>query len=532
MDKITQFLKDISYNSKYEFLDEGKHKDELSAIANKRGIKLPAHDLAVFKCTYGFVNRQNLNGCTLPKAEVERTLNTLVGKAVDFDHLRQRVVGHWIDAELVNDEIIAYGIFFKGNFEEDYKIIKDLMEKDVLSISFEAYGNREFTSVNSYNLTDIEFSGGALLIKTNPAFPGSEVMEMAKERVLEFAKIMTPPKEYFHKGIHHDKKKKKEKDAGRLYLDDIQAINDLLSSVECPGCKEKALGEIEMLDLEKQTLRVKCYNCQAVVKVDLTPAVELIKKGKKPTAESVVASIVETEKGDKDMTKEKEKGKSLNDLDKTKPQFTVKCNSCGFTFHSDVRGESTPCKECGGTTTTVGVAASGVPKSVDMGEEKIMKEKIEAQEKEIAKLVEDLKKATDDLTSKATELEKATATIEELKKESNETKVKIEEVEKASAEKIEKATADATKVAERKAILGEEASEGVDLLNDNAYELAKAKKELSEKEAEIAELKKGKPADAGKKPLDKGSSTADDEETDEVTKKAKKVHDYFLDSIK
>ncbi|KKL17039.1 hypothetical protein LCGC14_2489550 [marine sediment metagenome] len=128
MDKITQFLKDISYNSKYEFLDEGKHKDELSAIANKRGIKLPAHDLAVFKCTYGFVNRQNLNGCTLPKAEVERTLNTLVGKAVDFDHMRKRVVGHWIDAKLEGDEIIAYGIFFKGNFQDDYDLIKDYWE--------------------------------------------------------------------------------------------------------------------------------------------------------------------------------------------------------------------------------------------------------------------------------------------------------------------------------------------------------------------------------------------------------------------
>jgi len=194
---LEKFLKDFSYNSKYEFLEESG--SELATVAAKSRIKLPAHDLAPFKCIYAFVEKENLNGCTLPRKEVEKALDTLVGKAIDFDHLRKQVVGYWIDAQLEDDIIVAYGVFFKGNFQEDYGMIKELMEKDVLAISFEAYGNREFTGTGSYNLTDIEFSGGALLIKTSPAFPGSEVLEMSKQnKVLEFAKVMTPPNKFFY----------------------------------------------------------------------------------------------------------------------------------------------------------------------------------------------------------------------------------------------------------------------------------------------------------------------------------------------
>lgn len=513
---LEKFLHDISYNSKYSFLEEAKDADELATIANKRGIKLPAHDLAVFSCTYAYIDRQNLNGCTLPKEEVEAALDTLVGKAVDFDHMRQRVVGHWVDAKLDGDKIVAYGVFFKGNFQEDYTFIKDMMEKDVLAISFEAYGNREVTGQGSYNLRDIEFSGGALLIKTNPAFPGSEVMEMAKqEKILEFAKVMTPPKEYIHEGTYHDKKKK-NKDMGRLYLDDIQAINNLLISVECPSCKEKSLGSIGMIDLEKQELRVECYACGAIVKVDLTPAVKLIKKGKTPTSSDVKANI--EKKGEKDM-ENKDKA-SLNDNIKTnKQQFTVKCNDCGLVFESDVRGESTPCESCGGTTVTQGIPAHGVPEHVKE-EEKAMKEKIEGLEKEITTMKEEATKKEEALQVKTTELEAATATIEELKKESEEAKIKIEDIEKAKVEEVTKAKEDAIKITERKLELTEEFSKDVDLLNDSEYELAKAKKELAEKDAEIAELKKGSNTDKTKD-LTKGS--ADKELKDEIEIKAEKV---------
>lgn len=536
---LEQFLVDLSYESKYIFLEEGKDADELATVAGKRGIKLPAHDLAPFKCIYAFIDRQNLNGCTLPKAEVEKALETLVGKAIDFDHLRKNVVGHWIDAKLEDDKIVAYGVFFKGNFEDDYVMIKDLMEKGILAISFEAYGNKVMKENGGYDLVNIEFSGGALLIKTSPAFPGSEVQELAskqKEKVLEFAKVMTAPKEYFHinKELAFDKKKEYSKEPKKwvkehkgtmeesnLIFQDLETIHELLTTVPCPYCKEKALGKILMIDLEEYLLRVKCFNCEAIAKVDLTPAVKLLKKGKKPDIGIIKADIIKEEKGEQDM-KEKDKGNEALS-DKLGDKFTVKCKSCSYIFKSDVRGESTQCTKCGGFTETQGIDKDGVPEHMKGEEEKVMKEKIEALEKEVTTLKEQIEAKDTEIVEKSEALEKSTATVEEMKKESEEVKVKIEEIEQATTEKIEKAREDATKVAERKAELGDEFSKDIDLLDDGKYELAKIKKSLAARDEEISTLKKNQKEPEIKKDLDKGSKDKEDIIEDEVTIKAKKV---------
>jgi len=213
--RIEVFLEDFTYNTRFEFLEESKDKTELEAIAAKRGIRFPSHDLSIFKGRYAYVDRMNLNNCTLPKEEVELALDTLNGKAIDFDHYRKNVVGHWIDAKLEGDEIIAYGVFFKGNFMEDYSTIQELMEQDVLAISMEAWGNREIKEDGSYSLSDIEFAGGALLIKTKPAAPGSEVLEMSNRgKILEMAKILTPPASFIH--------------TGELFKDKVQEVGKIV----------------------------------------------------------------------------------------------------------------------------------------------------------------------------------------------------------------------------------------------------------------------------------------------------------------
>jgi len=197
---LNTWLEDMTYASEYTFLEEGKDDDELARIAKKRGISLPSHDLAIFKCKYAFTDRVNKNGCLLPREEVAKSLSTLVGKAVDFDHFRKRICGTWIDADLVGDQIVAYGSFFKSNLQDDFTTIKDLMQRGALSVSFEAWGNKKTLKGNSYSLNDITFAGGALLLKESPAFPGADVMEMANNRVLEFAKVMTKPEEFLHTG--------------------------------------------------------------------------------------------------------------------------------------------------------------------------------------------------------------------------------------------------------------------------------------------------------------------------------------------
>ena len=191
--ELNSFCKDLTFNTEYSFLEEGKDDDELKKIAEASGIAYPSPDLAIFKGKFAFANRTNLNGCALPKAEVKKSLSTLFGKAIDFDHIRTRIVGFWLNPELIGETIYAYGAFFKSNLADDYDLIKKLMANKNLCISFEAYGNREFNKDGTYNLKDICWAGGALLINTKPAFPGADVLELSNKRVLEFASVMTEP---------------------------------------------------------------------------------------------------------------------------------------------------------------------------------------------------------------------------------------------------------------------------------------------------------------------------------------------------
>ena len=264
---VESLLKEMTYGAEYRFLECGKDDDELQKVAEKRGIKLPAIDLSIFKCSFCFTNRTNLNGCSLPDDEVKKSLDTLVGKAIDFDHLRERIVGHWLDATLEGDTMYAYGAFFKGNLQDDYETIKDLMAKKNLAISFEAYGNREFRKDGTYDLKDIEFAGGALLITTKPAFPGAGVIEMANTKVLEFAKAMTEPKQYVYgierKKMEEAKKLKVEK--ARMYTFDMETIMRLASEIVCPVCGLQGCVDVELIDFENnlaKELRYLSMGCQ------------------------------------------------------------------------------------------------------------------------------------------------------------------------------------------------------------------------------------------------------------------------------
>lgn len=276
--QIESFLKDLSYNSKFQFLDMAKDKDKLLEVAKKADIVLPAKDLAIFECIYAFIDKENKNGCTLEKAEVEKALKTLKGKSIDLDHFRKQVVGHWIDAKLDGDKIIAYGCVFKGSFQEDYDVIKELFDKGNLAVSFEAWGDKEITNDSSYKLTDIEFAGGALLLRSEPAFEGAGVLEMAKKtRVLEFAKVMTAPDKFIISG----KTENKEIEEARYYSYEMESIYKALSLVCCPSCDEEHSMDVSMMDFENSKAKTKCVACSAEMSVDLTPMVKLTKKGRK-----------------------------------------------------------------------------------------------------------------------------------------------------------------------------------------------------------------------------------------------------------
>ena len=467
MNKIEILLQDMTYNTQYEFLEYAANKDELDNIAKKRGIRLPSKDLAIFKSRYAFVNRQNKNGCTLPKEEVEKALDTLVGKAVDFDHLRKRVVGHWIDATLKGDEILAYGAFFKSNFDEDYEVIKELMKKGNLAISFEAWGNREMKD-EGYNLTDIEFAGGALLLKEEPAFPGSQMLDMARTKVLEFAKVMIPPRNFIH--------------TGEIKMIDFENFT---------GAEEEL--ENQIIDFEGETEESKklTYKERKDISDDMFAVVVTVKNKITGEPRKIIMFPIH------------DPAHVRNALARL-PQATETLNKLGVSPESVKKKILKRARELNMT--------SLLERYKGEMEEIVMEEKIKALETEIASLKATLEEKDKVIVSKDEEITKSNQVIETLKKESEAAKVKIEEIQKDVEKKIQEAKAEAIKLTQRRNELGDFVKDikDEDLLDDAKYENLKLKKTLKEKDEEIAALKKKK-----KKKDEEGDGDDNDDSDDE-----------------
>ena len=278
--EVDLFLKDLTFESSFSILDEAKNKNEIEAVAKKARIVWPSPDLAIFKCVYAFTDRQNKNGCTLPKEEVEKSLPTLIGKSIDLDHFRKSVVGTWVDAKLDGNKIIAYGSIFKSSFKEDYDVIKELFDNGNLAVSFESWGTRVYKASGGYDLIDPIFAGGALLLKEKPAFAGAGVLELAKNRILEFAKVMTAPETFLH--IKEEKKMdKNELENSGYTIWDANSLLSALSDVTCPCCEEAGRMRPTMVDYKNNKTKTECMSCSAEAMVDLTPQATMTKKGRK-----------------------------------------------------------------------------------------------------------------------------------------------------------------------------------------------------------------------------------------------------------
>ena len=185
--QVQEFLTDFEETSTIELLEEGgKEENELFQIAEARGILLKgSRDLAGFKTVYTFADKANGNKARLPKKVLLRALPGIVGKPVDIDHNRSRVIGYYIDYKyIVKDEsVVAYGIIFKSNFAEEWKTAQQLFRSGKLTSSYEIWcpkGKRKYLPDGTYELTEQEVAGGAILFKTKPAFAEANVLEMAK----------------------------------------------------------------------------------------------------------------------------------------------------------------------------------------------------------------------------------------------------------------------------------------------------------------------------------------------------------------
>jgi len=183
--ELKDFLKDYQNNSETIILSESKQKDELIAVAKKKGILVDgSFDLAVFKTIYTFTDKANGNKEMTRKQELLRALPTLIGKPVNIDHIRRYIVGYLIDYRFVekDNKVIAYGIFFKNAFAEEWEEIKQLFKDKKLATSHEIWSDKnkdEILEDGTVVLHDLQIAGEAILLKTTPAFPGAKVLKIS-----------------------------------------------------------------------------------------------------------------------------------------------------------------------------------------------------------------------------------------------------------------------------------------------------------------------------------------------------------------
>ena len=187
--QVEQFFEDYTANSETILLEEGKEKTELEKIVKARGMDIKSRDLGFFKTIYAFTDEPNANGAILPKNELVKVLPQIVGKPININHDRERVVGHYIDFRYRQKEsqAVAYGVYYKTYYEDLWEKAKSLFKKKKLSSSFEIWSpkdNRKHYQDGTYELRNMEIAGGALIYEdkdNEPAFKNAKVLLMATE---------------------------------------------------------------------------------------------------------------------------------------------------------------------------------------------------------------------------------------------------------------------------------------------------------------------------------------------------------------
>lgn len=423
VNKFNKILLEASNESKTRFLDTAKDKEKLQLIAEKANLMFPNPDLAFFETVFALIDVANKNGAIIPLDEVEKSLKTLNGKPVDIDHIRKSVIGFMISGEMVDNKIIAYGAIFKNSFPEDFKIIQELMNNNALHTSFEAWCDREDVEDGNYKLKNIVWAGNGILIDTQPAFEECEVLEIAKERVLEFASHIKNPKNFIREksNVKVNDKKEKYLELSRFFVSETETMVGLLNKTECPSCGEPYSQEIDMIDYVNGIMTTSCYMCESKNKVSMTPRVEVSKE--------IPLKFIKIEKLESVEILEVEKAK----VEEIKSSFITE-------------------------------------------EENKMEEKIKELEAKITEL-------SSQLEAKNAEVAALTAQVSEVKTQVEAANATVETLKQEKEVAVTKAREQATLVANRKAELGTEYAKDLsdeDILDDIKFENAKLKKEVAE----------------------------------------------------
>ena len=272
--EVQEFLTDFEQASQTIILEEGKEKDEIIEIAKAKGINLVKNtDLAGFKTVFMFANKANNNGARAPKQKLLKALPTMIGKPMDIDHVRNLVVGHYIDYRFRSKDnaVIAYGVFYKSNFGKEWEKAKQLLKANKLGTSFEIWcpqNKRKRLSDGTYELTEMEIAGGGLMFKEKPAYEDAKVLEMAKAHINEAKDLIFASEQYKAEDMIRADYFKEEVLKNKAKLDaEKQAIADAEAqkraeelAIKCGHCNR---------DFEKPSEgEIKCPSCFSILKSD------------------------------------------------------------------------------------------------------------------------------------------------------------------------------------------------------------------------------------------------------------------------
>ena len=251
---IKDFLQDYRAYSETSILEEGKEKDEIIEIAKAKGINLKdSRDLSGFKTIYTFANKANKNKARLPKDALLKALPTMIGKPVDIDHDRKYVIGHYIDYRYKQKEdmVVAYGVFYKGNFGKEWEKAKELFKAKKLATSYEIWcptDKRKQREDGTFDLLEQEIAGGALLFNEEPAFEDAKVLELAKTNLEQQSEELV----FAYK-------------QDELIVSEVTAVETPVvtsPTIKCANCKE----DIDLMKVpEYKQGSIKCPHCFAIL---------------------------------------------------------------------------------------------------------------------------------------------------------------------------------------------------------------------------------------------------------------------------
>jgi len=251
--ELSYFLEDFTQNSISELV-EGSEKSDLEKVAEAQGYKAKSLDLGLFKTIYAFTNKPNSNGAILPEKKLLKVLPRIIGKPININHSRTKVVGHYIDYKYIQKDrkIIAYGAFYKSYYPEEWAKAKELFKKGKLSTSFEIWSPREARvdfEDGTYALGQMEIAGGALIYENKdniPAFKDAKALALAK-------KVKTPELELVLAKYDQD-----HKEAEIITSENVNTQALPLSKVTCTNCNK-------VTDMNPHFTLNKCVHCKALI---------------------------------------------------------------------------------------------------------------------------------------------------------------------------------------------------------------------------------------------------------------------------